>query len=149
MRSSLLAISLLLATSAQAAPRILTAYPRLLGRTARNMVTWHDKFAAAEEWAQIGMALYDGWVTNRVINHHQPQFDPTEINPLFGARPSASRIFGEGAMLAFQESAFTQLTHEEIDGRSSQAWDIVPLGLSSLHVVHGMMNQHICDEICK
>lgn len=144
------ALLVLFALPLHAGPlRVVTAYPRLLGRTARNMVTFHDKFAAIEEWSQLGMAAYDGWTTNRDINHHRPGFDPTEEMPLFGKRPGAARIFGQGALFAFQEAAFTQTTHEHIDGGNSQAWNVIPLGVSSLHVLHGVLNQHICDRICK
>ena len=149
MRSTSLALILLCAAPLSAQPSRWTAYPRLLGRTGRNMVTFHDKFAAFEEWAQIAMAFHDGWTTDQVNNHHLPNFRPYESNPLFGRHPSTLRIFGEGSFLSFNEAAFTQTTHEHIDGRSAWEWNLVPLGVSALHEVHAVMNQHICDQICK
>lgn len=152
LRYAVMAVMAVMAVAASAQarpPKWISAYPRLLCRTGRNMVTWHDKFAAASEWAQVGMALYDSHTTNSVLHHHLPQFQPYEADPLFGRHPSSSRIYGEGAVLAFHEAAFTQLTHENIDKQSAWEWDIVPLAMSSLHVEHGILNQHICDKVCR
>jgi hypothetical protein len=105
------------------------------------MVTFRDRFAAIEQWAQVGMILFDARTTQDALARCSGCY---EANPLFSRHPGALRLYGEGTFLAFQEMVFTQYTHEEIDGISSPAWNLVPVGVSAMwHVEHGILNMQV------
>jgi hypothetical protein len=64
----LLAIVLLCAAPAGAAPRWLTAVPRAVGRTYGNMVTFRHPALALEQWASIGAVAFDEKTTVDVFS---------------------------------------------------------------------------------
>lgn len=53
------AILILWAAPASAAPKWLTAAPRAIGRAYGNMVTFHDKRLAFEQWATLAVVILD------------------------------------------------------------------------------------------
>lgn len=94
--------------------RLLTAVPRGVGRTARNMVTFRDKQATGEEWVCLLAALADGIVSYN-IERRTPLGAGAEANPILGSHPSLGRYVGTQVVLGMFEAGMTQYTHEMLD----------------------------------
>lgn len=64
----LLMLFLFSAFSSQAAPRWLTAAPRTIGRAYGNMLTFKNKPLAVEQWATLGVMIFDDKTTLDVFH---------------------------------------------------------------------------------
>lgn len=94
---------------AQAAPRWLTAAPRLAGRTVANMATFRDKREAAQDWAVALSVLADGATSHRVLVRNPNAW---EASPLMPRRPGAGQYWLEMTPLALGECMLTKWDDE-------------------------------------
>lgn len=115
MRIAPLVLLLLCPCVSHADSRKVTAIPRALGRTARNMVTFRDKQAAIEEWGNVGVGVADVVTTHNLL---QQSASASEANPLFGKRPSLGFLLSFTLATAWTEAGLTQYSHEHYDQQS-------------------------------
>ena len=123
----LLALFLLLASPAMAQHRnIASRTVRLAGRTAANMVTFHDKQAAIAEWG-ITLSFAADAYESRQVQHFC--VGCAETSPLLGEHPSRFRLFATEGALAFITDMQAQGIREVSKGDShwlvrNVAWTI-------------------------
>ena len=111
----------------------MTAYPRSLGRTARNMLTFRDRRAALEEWVIVGAWLADARTTQSGLNRCTTC---QETFFAFGKRPGAPRIYSESAAFALSFAALQQAAHETFDADGPH-WPLY-ITPASQGLVHGL-----------
>jgi len=115
MRSPVLLCSLMLiGTSVQAGPKhFLTAVPRAFGRTAENMVTFKDRGLALNQWILMTTVLIDA-KTSLDLTHRCPV--PCEnYGSVWGAHPSAARVYGTLGLTGVYYSTLNQVAWEVSD----------------------------------
>jgi len=147
MRTTLLIICTLVFTATATAKPNLLSVPREVGRTARNMTTFHDKAAALEEWGNLGVTLADFIVSENVLRR-----DPAvqEVNPIFGRHPSMGRYIAIGTPFGMYGAVVTQYLHEQTDGTDKHYWTYLPAGVDG--AIHGAAiawNEHEFRVTCK
>lgn len=125
----------------------LTAVPKLAGRTARNMVTFHDKQAAIEQWSCLVLNLTDGivsWNAGRVApNVH-------EANPLLGPRPSLAHYSFALGGVGFGQAMITQTAHEWFDGTKWKWETFTPLAFGAAANIYGISaTEHTIQTDCR
>ena len=116
----------------QGTSRIVTAIPRAMGRTAKNMVTFRDPMAALEEWGTCAAVAVD--VAESI---HVLKLDPTaiETSPLMPKRPTSLEWSIYGFVGCLGEASYTQWGHEYLD--SSYKWPQNFGGLAISGIIHG------------
>lgn len=123
MRKLIAALSLailFIGSSAQAGPkRVLTAVPRAFGRTAENMVTFKDRGLALNQWMLMGAVLIDA-KTSLDLTRRCPV--PCEnYGSVWGAHPSAARVYGTLGLTGMYYSALNQVAWEISDEETNSA----------------------------
>lgn len=99
----------------------------LMGRTGRNMATFRDKQAGAEEWAGLAATVADGVVSEHVLSSVPGSY---EANPLFGKHPSQAKYLTLTVPIGFYSSVLTQYTHEHYDSQPSQWRAVLPAAIT-------------------
>jgi hypothetical protein len=90
--------------------RSLSAFPRAVGRTAENMVTFRDRSLAFHEWLLIGAALAS---TGSSIDLYHRCPACTERDTLFySSRPAAGRLVGLELLGGMGYSTIQQVSWE-------------------------------------
>lgn len=98
-----------LSPAVSATPKFLAAPFKLVGRTANNMVTFHNKSLALAQWASLGALFADAYTTERTAANCQTCF---ERNPLLGRHPSPLRLALTNTFWVVEETAGEQLLSE-------------------------------------
>lgn len=104
--------------------RRITAVPRVVGRTARNMVTFHDRLAAVQEWAIFAADTADLFTTVRLLDRFPTTYETHWLMP---RRPTHLHFALQGLGQALLESSFEQYSHELLDGKPSYGAKFAPL----------------------
>jgi hypothetical protein len=90
--------------------RILTAAPRAVGRTAKNMVTFKDPGLALNQWILMAAVLVDA-KTSLDLTRRCPE--PCENYAfVWGAHPSAARVYGTLGLTGLYYSTLNQVAWE-------------------------------------
>lgn len=145
-----LAVLILCATPAYAGPKkVLTALPRLAGRTAVNMATFRNKTLAFQQWAIVGAVFADGATSHRVLTGC---LNCRERSPLMPYRPSGGRYWLEMGPLAFGEVSFVQAAWEQTKDDPNWFWrnsELIDTGIfAGVHLgnaIHNMQVQRPLD----
>ena len=130
--------------SSYAANRKLTAMPRAVGRTTKNMVTFRSPWIAAAQWGSLGAAVADGIVSAHVLATLPSSY---EANPLFGKHPSIGKYLAITIPAGMFSATVTQYGHETNEGWRSG----LPFLITG--TVHGAAiawNEHLlrqCEQI--
>jgi hypothetical protein len=143
MRLTIMLAIIISAVPLQAAPkhRILTAIPRGMGRSLKNMATFHDKEAAVEEWLAFGATMADAGSTVGVLDRCP---GCQEINPLLGHRPSPGRTISIMVPIALLHTAQIQWAHEVCDGQKCYGAKQAPAILAIAgHTTAAVLNSEI------
>jgi hypothetical protein len=91
--------------------RGVTSIPRLMGRTVKNMVTFHDKASAFAEWGIVAAAFADSRTTQTALARCP---GCVETNFLYGSHPNVPRIYLTSMTLGLLEASVSQFTYEQV-----------------------------------
>jgi hypothetical protein len=143
---------LALVPSAHAGPkRVLTAIPRAVGRSNKNMLTFHRKWVALEQWGQVAAILFDEASTQYAL-HKRPTL--VETNPLAigGRHPSIGMTVLDAIILSEGEPAFTNYVSEvasrETDKTFRNIWHAYPVATDLTHTFAGLHNMSLAAGGC-
>jgi hypothetical protein len=127
-----------------AAPRWLTAAPRLVGRTYGNMFTFKRPYLAAEQWAVLGASIFDEKTTVDVFSRCPGCTESTLLHPGGGRYGTKTAILNVALKSTFYNS-LEQYGDELLRNDPNKFWShinyavaAVPLSLFIQGGVHNM-----------
>lgn len=115
MRIAAVITFLLCAAAPASAKHFWANAAHLAGRTGKNMVTFHDKQAATEEWVNLLGPIADGIISEHALKVLGPN-GAESASFLYGTHPSTFRYQIILAPEGFFDAMVTQDFHEAYDG---------------------------------